>query len=63
LREHGAHLPECAFADDLEQLEVKEGDFAVKIDRLRATANSPHGVVEGEEEDGPGQQPWSRKDH
>ena len=52
MREDGADLPECAFADDLEQPEVKESDFAVEIDGLRATANSPHDVVKGEEEDG-----------
>ena len=45
----GTNLPECAFADDLEKPEVKESDLAVKIDGLRATANSPHGVVRGEE--------------
>ena len=44
----GADLPECALAHDLEQPEVEESDFAVKVNRLRATTNSPHGVVKGE---------------
>jgi len=47
--ESGTDLPECTFADDLEQSEVKESDLAVKVDRLRAAANSPHGVVKREE--------------
>lgn len=49
-RESGTDLPECAFADDLEQPEMKEGNLAVEVDGLRAAANSPHSVVKGEEE-------------
>ena len=30
---------------------MKEGDLAVEVDGLRAAANSPHGVVKGEEEE------------
>ena len=43
----GTDLPECAFADDLEQPEVEESDLAVKVDGLRTTANGPHGGGEG----------------
>jgi len=43
---------------------VKEGDLAVEVDGLRAAANSPHGVVKGEEEeDGFRTAAVSEKDH
>jgi hypothetical protein len=57
----GTDLPESAFADDLEQPEVKEGDLAVKINRLRATANSPHGVVKGRIDSR--RRLWTGRDH
>ena len=49
--ERGTDLSECTLADDLEEPEVEERDFTFKVDRLRTTANGPHGVVEGEEEE------------
>lgn len=44
---------------------MKEGDLAVEVDGLRATANSPHGVVKGEEEEEDGFRTVavSEKDH
>jgi len=45
-----ANLAKSAFADDFEQPEVKESDLAVKVDGLRATTDSPHGVGRGERE-------------
>lgn len=49
-----ANLPKCAFADDLEQPEVKESDLAVKVDWLRAATDSSHGVGETESEEDEG---------